>query len=158
MLEVTGACPSKNTKPFFPATLNRFWKVLVAEKEPNWLLNKPLLTKLEALREVKLADPPRAALPARALVRPLMHSIGTELLGKATKPPEETLSDDDAVRFVHASVPLTVPLTARFCREVVPVIVGLLLEAAPIIPGSRGWLTMGYTPFKGLVEPALVPT
>ena len=138
MDEVMGACPSKNRKPFFLATLSRFWNEVVAEKEPAWLLNKPLLTKLEAVREVKLADPPRVALPARALVRPLMHSIGTELLGKATKPPEATLRDDDAVTSWQRSVPLTVPLTARFCREVVPVIVGLLLEAAPIIPGSRG--------------------
>jgi len=46
----------------------------------------------------------------------------------------------------------------RAPREVAPAIVWLLVEAAPIVPGSRSWLIFGYTPFKGLVEPALVPT
>jgi hypothetical protein len=140
MDEVIGACPSKNTKPFFPATLSRFWKKVVAEKEPNWLLNKPLLTKLEAVRlfteqELKLAGPFKVALPVSAPTRPLTFEMPRESLGRET-----------------------VPLTARFCREVVPVIEGLLFEAAPIMVGSRGWLISGYTPFEGLVEPASFPS
>ena len=135
MEEVIGACPSKKRKPLFPATLSRFWNEVVAEKEPAWLLNKADVTKLEAVREVKLADPPKVALPDSELARPLTFEMPRESLGKET-----------------------VPLTARFCSEVVPVIVGLFFEAAPIIFASRGWLTKGYTPFEGLVEPALVPT
>ena len=56
MDEVFGACPSKKTKPLFPATLSRFWKALVAEKEPNWQLNPPTAVIVpEAIRFAALA-------------------------------------------------------------------------------------------------------
>ena len=58
MDEVFGACPSKKTKPLFPATLSRFWKTLVAEKEPNWQLNPPTAVIVpEAIRFAALAVP-----------------------------------------------------------------------------------------------------
>ncbi len=58
MDEVFGACPSKNTKPLFPATLSRFPKTGVAEKEPNWQLNPPTaVIKPEAIRFAALAVP-----------------------------------------------------------------------------------------------------
>ena len=58
MDEVIGACPSKNTKPLFPATLSRFWKAVVAEKLPNTQLN-PLtaVIKPEAIRFAALIVP-----------------------------------------------------------------------------------------------------
>ena len=55
MDEVIGDCPSKNRKPLFPATLSRFWKELVAEKEPNWQLNPP--TAVIVPEAVRLATP-----------------------------------------------------------------------------------------------------
>ena len=67
MDDVFGACPSKNSKPLFPATLSRFWNEVVAENEPAWLLNKPDVTELEAVRLATLVVPENDGLAVGAL-------------------------------------------------------------------------------------------
>ena len=92
MDEVFGACPSKKTKPLFPATLNRFWKELVAEKEPNWQLKPPTaVIKPEAIRFTALAVPVNDGLASdafasRAVWRPEVLAIVSDASGQVKAP------------------------------------------------------------------------
>ena len=91
MDEVFGACPSKNRKPLFPATLSRFWKELVAEKEPAWLLNKPDVTEVEAVRLATLVVPENdglavGALASRAACKPDVLAMLSDASGQVKAP------------------------------------------------------------------------
>ena len=91
MDEVFGACPSKNRSPLFPATLSRFWNELVAEKEPAWLLNKPDVTELEAVRLATLVVPENdglavGAFASRAACRPEVLAMLSDASGQVKAP------------------------------------------------------------------------
>jgi len=89
---VFGACPSKNTKPLFPATLRRFWKVVVAEKEPNWQLNPPTAVIVpEAIRFAALAVPVKDGLDvdafaSRAACKPEVLAMLSDASGQVKAP------------------------------------------------------------------------
>ena len=94
MDEVFRACPSKNTKPLFPATLIRFPKTLgvVAEKEPNWQLNPPTaVIKPEAIRFAALAVPVNDGLAVGAFAssapcRPEVLAMLSDASGQVNAP------------------------------------------------------------------------
>ena len=91
MEEVFGACPSKNRKPLFPATLSRFWNAFVAEKEPAWLLNKPDVTEVEAVRLATLVVPENdglavGAFASRAACRPEVLAMLSDASGQVKAP------------------------------------------------------------------------
>ena len=112
----------------------RFWKVLVAVKEPE------ADVKLEvAMRVVKEADAPLVTLLFNEVCRLATFSMVRLPGGRFTDPAPMTLRFPETVAFVKEVAPVTlrVPDTVAFCKEVVPVIVGLFVEAAPIIAESR---------------------
>ena len=115
-------------------TLIRFWKVLVAVKEPE------ADVKLEvAMRVVKEADAPLVTLLFNEVCRLATFSMVRVPGGRFTDPAPTTLRFPETVAVVKVVAPVTprVPETVAFCKEAVPMIMGLFLEAAPIIAGSR---------------------
>ena len=91
MDEVIGLCPSKKTKPLFPATLSRFWKEVVAEKEPNWQLNPLVAVTVLAVTLLKLAAPVNdglavGAFASRAACKPEVLAMLSDASGQVKAP------------------------------------------------------------------------
>ena len=120
--------------PLLPETLIRFWKVLVAVKEP-----KADVKLWVAMRVPKLGELPLVTLLFSVDNRLATFSMVRTPGGRFTDPAPVTLRFSETVTVLKEVEPVTprVPETVAFCKEVVPKMLGLFVEAAPIIAGSR---------------------
>jgi hypothetical protein len=88
---------------------------------------------------VKEADAPLVALLFNVDCRLATFSMARVPGGRFTDPAPTTLRFPETVAVVKEVAPVTlrVPDTVAFCKEVAPMIVGLFVEAAPIIAESK---------------------